>query len=827
MKKERGDRRIFTNSRALLIVLFLLLAGCGGSSSTSPVIPRPEPEQQPPPQPPEPPEPEPQPPEPEPEPEPLPEPPPKPDPRLALAIGINEIVDYSATQALTRARAPSVPFDRWPEQYQYEQTARFRIRKDSYDNDRNSATPKLPAPCTDPDPPDPCAQIAEDGNYEIELRFSGLFKLAEMESLTLHGTLVARTALRTATTLGPAANYLIRSLPYSGGAHLFTLLEQERATFDTLSFPQFSSNQEAASLAQALRDLGRNAWMSSHEERVNEPDFAFQSRHYPVLAQAGLRIFNHSFLPNELHPYLASPTQYQTAIDNYARSVSLGSVHVWAAGNGYGREPVHHAMLPLSYPQLEQGWLAVVAVSSRDGAIFESSNYCGAASTWCIAAVGTYNYASGTSYAAPAVAGGIAALKARFPNLTPQQIRARILRTADRTGIYSDSAVYGQGRFDFDAASRAVGSLLLPRGASADGPVSRLAGATLRLVPGLAARFAGRRALALDSYQRAPFLIDLGSLARNRPGPGVSALDLAAPLLIVDAPSLPGRALAVRASGEGHLAHAYRWSDAALGFGSGTRALHSLGTVLAGPDLVVSGRYRLSPDAFAAGFALSGGPFGSRLVMRMALEPPEARREPVSGLAGQAPGAVFAGSLLSPSGINSLGFSFASDLASPAGVSGAGAFAVSGEAFDVEYGHRIVAAGPWSLTGRGRVSVIEFDDASLVSADRALVVGMGVEGGYAFAEHLSLGVRLEAEREKGGGEVKVHLASSVDEAGTLIVAPVGLPHRETLDRHRATLFVRYGSPDVPGLSWAIGGLVERDAFGETASVVGAQALLRF
>ena len=707
--------------------------------------------------------------------------------------------------------------------YEYHQTVRYGIDKDAYEKDRTSGNPRLPAPCTGTDPPDPCAKTIWNGHYEIELQFSGLFNLAEIPSIHEHGTLVAETALKAATDLGPQADYLIRSLALSGGTDIFTLLEQERTTFDKLTFPQFSSPGDVVPVVQAIRPMldtiadkynHAQAWLSSMSERVVGGNFAFDTLSFPRFAEAGLKLFNHSAVPFEVKAY---------AFD-YQLSVDRGSVHVWAAGNGFGGEPIYAATLPVEFPNLEPGWLAVAALG-EDGDIAVYSSHCGVASAWCLAAPGTHLGVEGTSFSAPYVSGAIAALKAQFPNLSHQQIRARILVTADDNGKYADSAVYGQGRFDYSAASAPLGSLVLPLSQFANGPATPLSGTSLRLPRGLAARhFAGRNALALDSYQRAPFPIDLGSLVNDRLGPGMADFDAAIPVSVSNAPPVPGFPSATFASGQGHAAYASGGSGLRLGFGHGTGALDSLSAALAGPGLPGPGRYRLSADGLAAGLSLPDGPFGSRLVVRMAVEPSDAVRKSVEG---QAPGRVFAGSLYSPGGESAFGMSFASDLAAPAGIFGAGAFAVSGDAVEIGYARRLTLDGPLSLTGHGRVSSIAFDDAPLVSADRAFVFGIGIEGSYNLGRRLALAARFAAEREFGGGQVSVHLPSSVDETGTLAFSPVRLPHRETLDRQQLSLFLCYRTPGVPGASWTVGGLVERNALGETASVVGMRGMFRF
>ena len=68
----------------------------------------------------------------------------------------------------------------------------------------------------------------------------------------------------------------------------------------------------------------------------------------------------------------------------------------------------------------------------------------------------------GTSYAAPFVSGGLALLTQFFGNqLGNVEILQRILSTANKTGIYSDESIYGQGLMDLDAATKPVGSTMI------------------------------------------------------------------------------------------------------------------------------------------------------------------------------------------------------------------------------------------------------------------------------------------------------------------------------------------------------------------------------
>ena len=148
------------------------------------------------------------------------------------------------------------------------------------------------------------------------------------------------------------------------------------------------------------------------------------------------------------------------------------------------------AGLPWLFPELSNQMLAVVAVS-QDGAITSYSNRCGVAASFCLAAPGgsggndrvygplappadaepdTYYYgaSAGTSFAAPLVSGSLALLKSMFPTVGNDELVNRLLQTANRTGIYADSSIYGQGLLDLDAATAPVGALALAMGDSVD-----------------------------------------------------------------------------------------------------------------------------------------------------------------------------------------------------------------------------------------------------------------------------------------------------------------------------------------------------------------------
>ena len=134
------------------------------------------------------------------------------------------------------------------------------------------------------------------------------------------------------------------------------------------------------------------------------------------------------------------------------------------------------AALPIRFTELRGYWLAVVNVDERNQ-IFRSSNGCGNAMAWCLAAPGTdiisatdeegfpvgdiYGTGSGTSFAAPHVSGAIAVLKSAFPMMTAPQIVTLLLTTATDLGAVGVDPVYGHGLLNLDEATRPQGAARL------------------------------------------------------------------------------------------------------------------------------------------------------------------------------------------------------------------------------------------------------------------------------------------------------------------------------------------------------------------------------
>ncbi len=235
-----------------------------------------------------------------------------------------------------------------------------------------------------------------------------------------------------------------------------------------------------------------------------------------------------------------NPGNYRSAAGSYTRVLAGGTVVVFSGGNNVtgdpskGLQPGIWAALPLVYPELQGQWLAAVSVGS-DGLITTSSHRCGDARAWCLAAPGSqivstwlngqYATASGTSMAAPHVSGAIALLAELFPTLTAPQLVNRVLVSANKTGVYADAAVYGQGLLNLQAASQPIGTV------SAQSASVTVLPAVSGYEPGpigdsLGEALSGRRIVLKDSLD-APFAypaqVLLGSRMARR-GAGAYAL---------------------------------------------------------------------------------------------------------------------------------------------------------------------------------------------------------------------------------------------------------------------------------------------------------------
>jgi len=119
---------------------------------------------------------------------------------------------------------------------------------------------------------------------------------------------------------------------------------------------------------------------------------------------------------------------------------------------------------------------------------------------------------SGTSFAAPQIAGAAALLAQAFPNLTGKQIADILLRSAFDAGASGTDAIYGRGILDIAKAFQPLGTTSLAGGTT---PIALAdSGAVTSAAMGDATGGASLQAVVLDEYKRA-FGVDLAPTLRG------------------------------------------------------------------------------------------------------------------------------------------------------------------------------------------------------------------------------------------------------------------------------------------------------------------------
>ncbi|QRY66066.1 autotransporter domain-containing protein (plasmid) [Ensifer sp. PDNC004] len=206
-----------------------------------------------------------------------------------------------------------------------------------------------------------------------------------------------------------------------------------------------------------------------------------------TLIDRGVKIINNSFGDGFITETTAEQVEAELSnnLSTYRYAVSRGGLLVFSAMNDGATQPSVGAGLPHLFPELEQGWLAVVATSPTH--IPDWSNRCGVAMNWCLTAPGggdatlwdpdkgewvwanpqdnimvavpggAYSRETGTSLAAPFVSGTAALVAQAFPYMTMAQIRQVLLGTATDIGLPGVDPVFGYGLVSAGRAVRGPG----------------------------------------------------------------------------------------------------------------------------------------------------------------------------------------------------------------------------------------------------------------------------------------------------------------------------------------------------------------------------------
>ncbi len=193
-----------------------------------------------------------------------------------------------------------------------------------------------------------------------------------------------------------------------------------------------------------------------------------------------------------LHDVVGEPLVDVTAYLASLRDFTKAGVVVFAAPNEKSAGSSLMDGLPLVVPELGQGWLVGVSAvpTFDDDAIVSAerlSARCGQMAHTCLTATGIvysatgsgdtdYQFWSGTSFAAPQIAAGVAILAEAFDGLPASDLRRRLLASANN-GYYSHTGItdfgngvvhgfneeFGHGFMDLRAALLPIGATGLPK----------------------------------------------------------------------------------------------------------------------------------------------------------------------------------------------------------------------------------------------------------------------------------------------------------------------------------------------------------------------------
>ncbi|PNV26494.1 hypothetical protein xavtCFBP7764_23390 [Xanthomonas citri] len=237
---------------------------------------------------------------------------------------------------------------------------------------------------------------------------------------------------------------------------------------------------------------------------------------YNLEKDYGARISNHSYS----FPNVTSQWVYDTMGAPFVEGAKDGRVYVVAAGNqADATDPIPGlAYMPQFNSALLGHWIVVTGLYGDDSnkqMPLAGANPCGQTAVWCIAAPFHNNEGWGTSLASPMVSGSLAILMEMFPTLSSEKIVERLFASANKTGVYANRDLYGQGRLDLQAASEPIGGLSIPfaNGQRLSIQDSQIQGAQ-SLTTSLAKSLKEKRIFLKDSLD-APFAVRADILARR------------------------------------------------------------------------------------------------------------------------------------------------------------------------------------------------------------------------------------------------------------------------------------------------------------------------
>lgn len=194
-----------------------------------------------------------------------------------------------------------------------------------------------------------------------------------------------------------------------------------------------------------------------------------------LLKDSGIRILNLSVTSGGSVEDITDLDYFKSYFERSGRTEAYRKLQewnilvVWAAGNAGLSGPGAQDTAPYIMPELKN-WIMVTGLD-LSGNRQDGSNKCGArAMLYCMGASGTVRvtdpknpdnlmWASGTSFAAPQVAGAGALVLEKYPWLTAPQLAETLLTTARDLGEPGPDPVFGMGALDISKAIKGPGEL--------------------------------------------------------------------------------------------------------------------------------------------------------------------------------------------------------------------------------------------------------------------------------------------------------------------------------------------------------------------------------
>ncbi|MDB2390832.1 S8 family serine peptidase [Alphaproteobacteria bacterium] len=121
---------------------------------------------------------------------------------------------------------------------------------------------------------------------------------------------------------------------------------------------------------------------------------------------------------------------------------------------------------------------------------------------------GDYAHLTGTSMAAPMVAGALAVVHQMWPHMSGKNLAKLLLVTADKTVDGYDVTVHGQGLLDMEMATQPYGALGIPTTGQTAGSVATVSGGAVIVDANPAQFVALGEVMVLDTFER-DFYVDL------------------------------------------------------------------------------------------------------------------------------------------------------------------------------------------------------------------------------------------------------------------------------------------------------------------------------